>query len=174
MRHSIQLNWQWKTSKLTSEGLATSFSSTYFAHGPKKPSILDASFSLNFFLFSIFFWPVSNTVKPTLKKKSQIWVFSKEIYTHTHTYSQIYLKHKINPIWIQTYGLMLYIERLNLLGKAAFYCFNCSIFQVLLYVKKKRVSYVILPWYTIFLINYRPLSVDFTTFWKKQQFNNVK
>lgn len=71
-----------KSSELTSEGLATSFSSTYFAQGPKKPSILDASFSLNFFLFSIFFWPVSNTVKPTLKKKKNRhheYGFSKEI-----------------------------------------------------------------------------------------------
>lgn len=49
---------------ITSDGLATSFSSAYFAHGPRKLSISSASPPLTFFLFSVFFCPLSNTVSP--------------------------------------------------------------------------------------------------------------
>lgn len=49
---------------VTSDGLAPSFSSTYFAHGPRKVSISPASPPLTFFLFSDFLCPLSNTVSP--------------------------------------------------------------------------------------------------------------
>lgn len=80
---------------LTSEGFATSFSSTYFAHGPKKPSIFDASFSLNFFLFSIFFCPVSNTVRPVGRSRRKVlFIELQAIFSFKNSNELLLLKNK--------------------------------------------------------------------------------
>lgn len=60
----------WKESN-TSVGLATDFSSTYLAQGPRKLSISSASPPLTFFLFSGFLCPLSKTVSPGIRNQKK-------------------------------------------------------------------------------------------------------